>query len=141
MTKVSTADDGDLICRVEGLEIRAMERNGRYPAKEWALGLDKAMFGKLLGVAQLVANSIREGRPSAPGGRWCKVKNAKTKNLMELRVTAPGGRAPHLRMLFIRQGNILWAAHGFTKQKNQLQVADIAAADAIATPWLARRRR
>src|SRR5947209_1057048 len=133
MTKVATTDS-ELICRVDGLEIRAMERNGKYPAKEWADGLDKAMTGKLLAVAQLVANSIREGRPAVAGGRWCKVKNSRS-GLMELRVTAPGGRAPHLRLLFIREGAVLWAAHGFTKQKNQLQPADIAAGDAVATAW------
>jgi hypothetical protein len=132
MTKVTTTDADDLICKVDGLEIRAMERNGKFPTKEWADGLDKAMFGKLLGVAQLVANSIGQGRP--PAGRWCKVKNSR-EDLMELRVTAPGGRAPHLRMLFVREGNVLWAANGFTKQKNELQAADVAAGDALATAW------
>jgi hypothetical protein len=138
MTKVTRTDDDDLICKVDGLEIRAMERNGKFPAKEWADGLDNKMRGKLLGVAQTVANSIRQSRP--PAGRWCKVVSSK-EGLMELRVTAPGGRAPHLRLLFVREGNVLWATHGFTKQKNELQAADVAAGDAVAAAWRAGRRR
>jgi len=138
MSKVSLAEADNLICRVEGLEIRAMDRKGRYPAKEWADGLDKKGQGQLLAAARIIAISFQMHRP--PAGRFSKVATSET-GLWELRVTPAGASAPHLRLLYLRQGTVLWAAHGFTKQKNQLTASDVRAGDSVARSWLEGRRR
>ena len=56
--------------------------------------------------------------------------------LLELRVTPKGGTPPHLRLLVLRRGQTLWAASGFTKQKNQLERSDIELGEQIAREWL-----
>src|SRR5438874_987493 len=116
MAKVND-DNDDLICRVEGLEVRAMRhRNGKYPAKEWADALDNRGTGQLHAVARIVANSLDTGR--SPAGRLSKIPGSRH-GLYELRVTPAGGTPPHLRLLCIRKGRILYAAHGLTKTQNR----------------------
>ncbi len=38
-------------------------------------------------------------------------------------------------MLFVREGAVLWATHGFTKQSNKLRQSDIDTGDRIAAEW------
>lgn len=127
----------DLIYAGEWLTIRAMRRrNGTLPAKEWADGLDKKGRGQLLSAAAIMETTLRAYRP--PAGRAEQVK-ASEMGLWELRVTKAGSTPPHLRLLFLRRGQTLWAAHGFTKQQNKLAARDIAQGDSIALEWLQMR--
>jgi hypothetical protein len=133
MAKVLSEED-DLLYDGDWLEIRAMRRrNGDLPAKDWANGLDKRGKGQLMAAAEIIENTLRSGRP--PAGRAVKVASSAC-GLWELKVTKPGGTAPHLRLLYLRHGRTLWAAVGFTKQKNRLEQRDVDAGDAVATEWL-----
>jgi hypothetical protein len=107
--------------------------NGRLPAGEWFDGLNKKGRGRFYAAAKLIQNTLRSGRP--PVGRAVKVMGSKT-GLWELRVTPDGSTPPHLRLLYLRRGQTLWAAIGFTKQKNELQEKDRKTGDRIAIEWM-----
>lgn len=133
MAKLRGGTD-DVLYEGEWLTIRAMRRrNGRLPAVEWWESLDERGKAKFLAAAEVVQNTLRSGRP--PAGRLEKVRGSKV-GLLELRVTPRGGRAPHLRVLVLRRGRTLWAANGFTKQKNELERADVELGERIASEWL-----
>jgi hypothetical protein len=134
MSKVNNDDpDDDLIYQGDKLTIRAMRtRNGRTPAKEWFLGLDKRGLGQVTAAARVLENTILRGRP--PSGRAEKITTS-TEGLWELRVTKAGGTPPHLRLTYNREGNTLWAATGFAKTRNKLDRHDIRAADRVAREW------
>jgi|DewCreStandDraft_2_1066082.scaffolds.fasta_scaffold11069_1 hypothetical protein len=133
MTKLPRGLD-DVLYEGEWLCIRAMRRqNGRLPAVEWWGSLDTRGRAKFLAAAAVVENTLRAGRP--PAGRLEKVVGSEV-GLLELRVTPKGGRPPHLRLLVLRRGRTLWVANGFTKQKNQLERADVKLGERIASEWL-----
>jgi hypothetical protein len=133
MAKVSSEDE-DLLYDGDWLEIRAMSRrNGDLPAKTWADGLDKKGKAQLMAAATVIETTLRSGRP--PAGRAEKVVGSAC-GLWELKVTKPGSTPPHLRLLYLRDGQTLWAAVGFTKQKNKLAQSDIDAGGAVAREWL-----
>lgn len=133
MAKSQSGAD-DVLYEGEWLTIRAMRRrNGRLPAVEWWGSLDKRGRAKFLAAAAVVETTLRTGRP--PAGRLEKVAGSEV-GLLELRVTPKGGRPPHLRLLVLRQRQTLWAANGFTKQKNQLERADVELGERIASEWL-----
>lgn len=132
-------DDDDLIVRVGSLELRAMRlKNGTLPAKDWYDALDNKGKGQVAAAVGVLESTILRGRP--PAGRAEKISISAC-GLWELKPTKPGGRAPHLRMLFLREGNVLWAAVGFAKQKNKLAAGEINAGDAAAREWLEQRER
>lgn len=134
MSKVSIPGADDTIYAGDWLTIRAMRRkSGAFPAKEWAEGLDKKGRGQLLAAAAIIENTLRANRP--PAGRAEQVKASKI-GLWELRVTKAGSTPPHRRLLFLRRGQTLWAANGFTKQQNKLAANDIAQGESIALEWL-----
>jgi hypothetical protein len=129
--------ESDVLYVGDTLTIRAMRlSNGSSPAKAWADGLTKKGQGQLLAAAQIIENSLLYGRP--PAGRMSKIHESKF-DLLEVRVTQAGSTAPHLRLLVRREGNTLWAAHGFTKQSNQLKQSDVAAGDSVTEAWLEER--
>jgi hypothetical protein len=129
-----TPTGSDLIYAGDWLTIRAMRRgNSSYPAKEWADSLDKKGTGQLLAAAAILETTLRANRP--PAGRAGLV-DASKHDLWELRVTKAGSTPPHLRMLYMRRAQTLWAATGFTKQQNRLTSTDIAQGDSIAFEWL-----
>lgn len=131
MTVTPTADG--VLYAGEWLTIRAMRRSNRsYPAKEWADGLDKKGQGQLQAAA-IMETTLRANRP--PAGRAGLVEASKH-GLWELRVTKAGSTPPHLRLLYLRRGQTLWAANGFTKQQNKLTTREIAEGDSIALEWL-----
>jgi hypothetical protein len=133
MTKVRILED-DTIYRGEWLTIRAMRRrSGSLPAKEWADGLGKKGTGQLIAASEIMETTLRTNRP--PAGRAEKVASSQT-GLWELRVTRAGSSPPHLRLLYIRRGQTLWAAHGFTKQKNQLEKKEVDMGDSIVREWM-----
>jgi phage-related protein len=131
MAKVPSGED-DLLWRGERFEIRAMRRrNGSYPAKEWVDGLEKKGQALFLVAAKITETNFQSGRP---GDRAEKVKTSSA-GLWELKVTKPGSAPPHHRMLFVRDGDVLWATHGFTKKTNKLPQAEIETGDRIAAEW------
>ena len=132
MTITATADD--VIYAGEWLTIRAMRRSNRTcPAKEWVDGLDKKGKGQLQAAAAILETTLRASRP--PAGRAGLVDASKY-GLWELRVTKAGSTPPHLRLLYLRRGQTLWAANGFTKKQNKLTSREIAEGDSIALEWL-----
>jgi hypothetical protein len=138
LAKVSDKEGDDLLFKGDGLEIRAMKRtNGRLPAKEWVQRLDGKGTALFHAAATVLATNLRSGRD---GGRAERIKNARHK-LWELKVTKPGSSPPHHRLIFLREGTILWATHGFTKQKNKLPPPEIEQADRIADEWTEERAR
>ncbi len=138
-TDPSAADDVDVIYRGDWITLRAMRRrNGTLPAKEWADGLEAKGKGQLLAAVSILEISIRSGRP--PAGRAELIKKSRLR-LWELKVTKPGSTAPHLRLLYVRQGPTLWGANGFTKQKNELGAADVEEGDRIADEWYQREEK
>ncbi|MCU1622074.1 MAG: hypothetical protein JWL79_919 [Frankiales bacterium] len=134
MTTDGCDEEEDCIWRGDWLTVRAMRRtNGSLPGKEWADGLSAKGTGQLMAACQIMETSLRSSRP--PAGRAEKLGTSDN-GLSELRVTKPGSTAPHLRLMFIRRGQTLWVADGFTKQKNRLTAAEIAASDSVASEWL-----
>ncbi|HXF36349.1 MAG TPA: hypothetical protein VNO17_04115 [Actinomycetota bacterium] len=107
-------------------------RNGHMPAVEWWQSLDNRGKGQFLAAAKIVENTLQRGRP--PAGRLDKVAGSKV-GLLELRVTMSGATPPHLRLLVLRQGRTLWAAYGFTKQKNHLEKKELKLGERIAREW------
>jgi hypothetical protein len=127
-------DEEDCIWRGDWLTVRAMRRsNGSLPGKEWADSLTNKGSGQLFAACQIMETTLRSNRP--PAGRAEKVVNS-INGLWELRVTKAGSTAPHLRLMFLRRGQTLWVADGFTKQKNRFTAAEIAASEAVASEWL-----
>lgn len=130
------SDEADLLFRGDWLHIRAMRRrNGRCPAKEWVDGLGKKGTALFHVAATITETNIRSGRP---GDRAEKIKTS-TEQLWELKVTKPGSSPPHLRILFVREGDTFWATHGFTKTKNRLPQSEIEEAERITAEWRAGR--
>jgi hypothetical protein len=129
----SPPPDDDELYRGDWLTIRAMRRkNGAMPAAEWYDSLEDKGQIQFLSAAKILETSLRYNRP--PAGRAEKVAGSRT-GLWEMRVTPKGGTAPHLRVLYVREGNTLWAAMGFTKQKNALAKSDITMGDNICREW------
>jgi hypothetical protein len=133
MSKLA-GNTSDVLYEGEWLEIRAMARaSGTCPAKEWYQGLEKKGLGQFEAAARIIETTLRAGRP--PAGRAEPVKISR-QGLWELKVTKPGGTAPHLRLLFRREGRTLWAAVGFTKKKNKLETKDVELGDSVTVEWL-----
>lgn len=133
MPKLPMPED-DVLFKGEWLTIRAIRRrNGRMPAVEWWESIDKKGRARFLAAAEIVQNTLRSGRP--PAGRLDKVQTSRV-GLLELRVTPQGATPPHLRVLVVRRGATLWAASGFTKQRNKLSRQDIQLAEGIVSEWL-----
>lgn len=103
---------------------------------DWYLGLEKKGLGQFEAAASIIETTLRTGRP--PAGRAELVKISK-QGLWELKVTKPGSTAPHLRLLYRRERRTLWAAVGFTKQKNDLEAKDVSLGDSVTAEWLEER--
>jgi hypothetical protein len=126
-------EDESLLYVGEFISIRAITRlSGASPAKDWLDGLDKTGKAKFYSAAKILENSIRSNRP--PSGRAEKIVGSRT-GLWELKVTPAGGSPPHLRLLYVREGQVLWAATGFKKQSNKLRAQDIRQGETIVNEW------
>ena len=133
MTKDAAQLDEEILYEGEWLTIRAMRRpNGRIPAAEWLSSLQERYQLRFFNAAETVEVDLRDGRNS---GRTEKVLISE-QGLRELKITPAGGRAPHLRMLYLRRGRTLWVAQGFKKQTNALRKRDVNPADRITEEWI-----
>lgn len=123
----------DTLYEGEWLTVRAMRVKRGAPARKWYEALDTSSQGKFHAACATVETTLRSNRP--PAGRVAATKTSKV-GLWEFRVTLSGGKPPHLRALYLRRGNTLWLANGFTKQKNKLESKDLKLGDSIAGEWL-----
>lgn len=136
MSKLSDEAD-DILYKGEWLTVRAITRpGGDCPAGEWFLSLDGKGKGQFLAAAKVLETSLRSKRP--PAGRAGAITNS-TEGLWELRITKKGGKPPHLRAFYVREGQVLWIATGITKKKNKLAARDIREADSIVAEWRSSR--
>ncbi|MGH8910656.1 MAG: type II toxin-antitoxin system RelE/ParE family toxin [Egibacteraceae bacterium] len=137
MAKVSDEGDDVLDAGTSWLIVRFMRRcDGSMPAKEWFDGLTGKGRGQVLAALAVLDVGLSSGR--SPAGRATKLQGSREK-LHELRPTKKGGKPPHLRVLFVREGRAIWLAHGFTKRSNDLKARDLAAAETVAREWRAMR--
>lgn len=122
----------DLIHHLSPLAFRAVPTSpNNYPAKRFVLGLDPVARRDFLVAAQVLATSCSSGRP--PSGRASRVAGSRQK-LFELRITPPGRRGPHHRLLYIRDQNTIWVVRGLTKRE-RLSRNDIDLADHAVRRW------
>lgn len=106
------------------------------PAAAWYDGLEDKGKGQFLAASKTIETTLTSGRP--PAGRAEYIKDSRN-GLWELKVTKPGSTPPHLRVLYKRERNTLWAAVGFTKQKNKLTTQEIELGDSVTDDWLGGR--
>jgi hypothetical protein len=107
------------------------------PAAEWYDDLEDKGLGQFIAACRILETSFQSGRST--GGRWEKVGSLSKQDLREFKVTKPGSTAPHLRCLGVRDGQTVWLAVGFTKQKNKLTRQEIASGDSVTKEWRAER--
>lgn len=132
MAKVPGEDDV-LDAGTAWLTVRFVRRrDGSMPAKEWFENLTEKGQGQVLAALAVLDVGLSSGR--SPAGRATKLQGSR-EGLYELRPTKKGGKPPHLRVLFVREGRTIWLAYGFTKQSNDLKAHDVAAGEAVAREW------
>jgi hypothetical protein len=137
MAKVQDIDDDDILWRGNHMTVRAARLpGGDMPAKTWVESLDKKGTGQFLAACTIIETSWVSGRGTA--NRATLISTSK-EGVSELRVTSAGSTAPHLRLLFVREGMTMWALDGFTKQKNKLTSQDIGRGDSAAKSWRSSR--
>jgi hypothetical protein len=128
--------DDDVLYEGRFLDVRAIREGGRFPAKDWVDGLERADLAKFMAKVTRVDRYLESGVPT---GETFGVVGSSTVGLVEFRITPKKGRAPHLWMLGLlyRVGRRAdyWAAFGFKKQKNQLTKREMDVAEVVAARW------
>jgi hypothetical protein len=115
-----------LLLTIEQLTFYAIETGPRqFPAHEFIEALDDAGKLDLLVAARVLATTLGAGRP--PAGRSERVRGSAT-GLYELRLTPPGRRRAHARLLHVREGNAIRCVRGVLKRE-RLHRRDIQLAD------------
>jgi hypothetical protein len=111
---------------IEQLAFYAIEtKPGQFPAHEFVESLDDVGKRDLRIAGRVLATTLATGRP--PAGRSERVRGSTT-GLYELRVTPPGRRGPHARLLYLREGNAIRCVRGVLKRES-LRRRDIQLAD------------
>lgn len=127
----------DCICRIDQLTFRAIEsKSNVFPAGEFLEDLDAIGRRDFMVAARVLATSLACGRPAA--GRSERIAGSSV-GLFELRITPPGRRGPHARLLYVRERNTIWCARGVLKRE-RLRRADIEIAEHTVRCWRAGRR-
>jgi hypothetical protein len=117
-----------LICTVEKLKFLAIEAAaGKFPAFTFVEGLDEIGQRDFRVAARIISTTVVSGRP--PAGRSERVAGSKL-GLFELRITPPGRRGPHARLLYMRDAHSIRCAHGVLKRE-RLARRDIELAERI----------
>jgi hypothetical protein len=115
-----------LLLTIEQLTFYAIETApGQFPAHEFIENLDDVGKLHLRVAARILATTLATGRP--PAGRSERVRGSTT-GLYELRLTPPGRRGAHARLLYIREGNAIRCVRGVLKRE-RLRRRDIQLAD------------
>jgi hypothetical protein len=76
--------------------------------------------------ARILENSVQSGRP--PAGRSERIRGSK-KGLFGLRITPPGRKGPHLRMLYVLRGREVVCLRGLTKTQSSIPRREIKLAE------------
>jgi hypothetical protein len=101
-------------------------------ANEFCAGLDERERRDFEVAATLLDRSREIGRP--PGGRAERVRGTK-QGLFELRVTPPGRRGPHTRLIYISEGSELLILRGVRKAQRGIPRREIGLAERDAAAW------
>lgn len=96
-------------------------------AEEFALGLDARERKKLAAACQSVGSSLVLGRP--PAGRTELIRSSKIRGMFELKVTWPGADGPQLRLICVREGDVVLVARGLVKRSRCISRHDIELAE------------
>lgn len=82
---------------------------GTFQAADFVLGLSTTGRRDFVVAARILATTLASGRP--PAGRAQRVAGS-SEGLFELRITPPGRKGPHARLLYVREGNTIVCARG-----------------------------
>ncbi|HEY3759100.1 MAG TPA: hypothetical protein VGL37_05025 [Solirubrobacteraceae bacterium] len=124
----------NLIYICEQLTFRAIETTpDHFPAKAFINDLDDTGMRDFHVAARVLATSLGSGRP--PSGRAERVAGTRC-GLFELRITPPGRRGPHTRLLYVRKRSTIWCVRGLVKRE-RLHRTDIKLADGTVKAWRA----
>jgi hypothetical protein len=127
----------DLIFQIDQLTFRSVPASDTsHPAKDFISALDEPAYRDLLVAAHILASSCASGRP--PSNRAERVSGSR-RGLFELRITPPGRKGPHHRLLYVRERNTIWVLRGLTKRES-LSRNEIEAAERLLARWRARQR-
>jgi hypothetical protein len=99
-------------------------------ANEFLIGLSDSEWNDFVVAATILETSLRSGRP--PSGRAERIEGS---SLWELKVTPPGRRGPHLRLLYVRQGRTILCAYGIKKRQSAIRRRDIELATRVVRSW------
>jgi hypothetical protein len=99
--------------------------------REFIDGLDANDQAKLLSAARIAATSLAVGRP--PANRWQKVRGSP--DLFELKVTPPGARGPHTRLVCTIENSTVLILAGVVKRQRALPAATVKQAERELARW------
>jgi hypothetical protein len=117
-----------LIHTIEQLAFFAIETGSKhFPAQAFIESLDDIGRRDFRVAARILATSVASGRP--PAGRSERVAGSRV-GLYELRITPPGRRGPHARLLYVRERNAILCALGVLKRE-RLSRTDIETAERL----------
>ena len=105
-------------------------------AEEFIDELSESNWTDFLVAATILENSLRSGRP--PSGRAERIKGSRV-GLWELKVTPPGRRGPHVRLLYVRDGRTILVAWAVEKRRSAISRRAIDLAEGVVKRW--RRER
>ena len=82
-------------------------------ADEFLRGLSERAWTHFCVAATILESSLRSGRP--PAGRAARIHGSNA-GLFELRITPPGRRGVHYRLLYLASGRDILCARGIAKK-------------------------
>lgn len=109
---------------------------GTFAAQAFIQSLPVTGLRDFVVAARILATSLRSGRP--PAGRSERIAGSRA-GLYELRITPPGRKGPHARLLYFREGNTIVCARGVLKRE-RLSRREIQLAERAVDEYRARGR-
>jgi hypothetical protein len=101
----------------------------------WIGALRGKSRGRFDAAIRIVDRMLAAGAGSA--GRLSKVRGSEA-GLLLLRVTRAGDSPPHLRVLCLRRGDVLWLVHAFEQKSATLPKGHLRRAERLAREFLER---
>jgi hypothetical protein len=108
------------------------DRRGRFPAISFLESLGPRERGQFGSLARLMDRAHTNG--FAFSGRVTKIKGSNV-GLLELRVTAPHGVSPHVRLFAVIRGDFVYLAFGYSKKDQALDRSVIAKSERLVADW------
>jgi hypothetical protein len=112
----------------EWLNFKAISKQ----VQEFFRGLSTSEWNDFVVAATILEASLRSGRP--PCGRAERVEGAGL-GLWELKITPPGRRGPHLRLLYVREGRTILCAYAIKKRQSAIRRRDVELASRAVRSW------